>query len=157
MPVSERFYLSDAVFVAAVEGGPELITALHEAVRAPVYLPYLGRRSCPPSRPVELGEPVSGPLEDALRDQPWQAAAWYRKRRGWRAGADIELPTFVDAVPGDGAADSLRDLPLSFDPRHRRYGLRAVRTDAVTVSNPNPGRRVQVAPAHDPLSALGDP
>lgn len=154
MPVSERFYLSDAVFVAAVEGDPELVGKLHEAVRAPVYLPYLGRRSCPPSRPVDLGEPVTGPLEDVLRDQPWQAADWYRKRRGRREGSEIELPMLVDAVPGDGRADSLRDLPLSFDPRHRRYGLRAVRPDSVTVPNPS-GRRVTAAPAHDPLSALG--
>lgn len=157
MPVSERFYLSDAVFVAAVEGDPELVGRLYEAVRAPVYLPYLGRRSCPPSRPVDLGEPVAGPLEDVLRDQPWQAAGWYQRRRGWREGSEIGLTTLVDAAPGDGRADSLRDLPLSFDPRHRRYGLRAVRPDSVTVSNPDPPRhRVTAAPVHDPLSALGD-
>lgn len=158
MPVSERFYLSDAVFVVAVEGGSELVRSLYEAVLAPVYLPYLGRRSCPPSRPLELGEPVASPLEDVLRDQPWQAAGWYRKRRGSRQGPDIELSTYVDAVSGDSRADSLRDLPLSFDPRHRRYGLRAVRSDAVTVPNPElAGRRVKAAPDHDPLSALGDP
>ena len=154
MPVSERFYLSDAVFVAAVEGAPELVAKLYEAVRGPVYLPYLGRRSCPPSRPLDLGEPVASPVEQVLREQPWQASDWYRRRVGRRRGPEIELGTLVDADSGDGRADSLRDLPLSFDPRHRRYGLRAVRSGSVTVPNPY-ARRVTVAPAHDPLSALG--
>ncbi|WP_017587078.1 type I-E CRISPR-associated protein Cas5/CasD [Nocardiopsis ganjiahuensis] len=154
MPVSERFYLSDAVFVAAVEGDPELVRELYEAVRGPVYLPYLGRRSCPPSRPLDLGEPVASPVEDVLRDQPWQASAWYQRRVGRRQGPEIELGTLVDADPGDGRADSLRDLPISFDPRHRRYGLRAVRSGSVTVPNPFP-RRVKTAPDHEPLSALG--
>lgn len=154
MPVSERFYLSDAVFVAAVEGTPELVAKLYEAVRGPVYLPYLGRRSCPPSRPLDLGEPVASPVEQVLREQPWQASDWYRRRVGRGRGPEIELGTLVDAEPGDGRADSLRDLPLSFDPRHRRYGLRAVRAGSVTVPNPH-ARRVPTAPAHDPLSALG--
>ncbi|MBB0229045.1 type I-E CRISPR-associated protein Cas5/CasD, partial [Streptomyces calidiresistens] len=45
MPLSERFYLADAVFVAGVEGDAELIRRLYEAVLAPRFLPYLGRRS----------------------------------------------------------------------------------------------------------------
>ena len=153
VPVSERFYLSDAVFLAAVEGDSELVAELYEAVRNPVYLPYLGRRSCPPSRPLDLGEPVRSPVEGVLRDQRWQAASWYRRRWRWNKDAEIELGTLVDAGPDDSRADSLRDLPLSFDPRHRRYGLRAVRTESVSV--PNPFARRAAAPAHDPLSALG--
>lgn len=153
MPVSERFYLSDAVFVAAFEGEPTLIDHLHQAVRRPVYLPYLGRRSCPPSRPLDLGEPVRGTLEELLREQPWQASHWYQRRRGRREGPEIELTTLVDAAPGDGGADSMRDLPLSFDPRHRRYGLRAIRAGAVMV--PNPHTRAPIFPPdHDPVSAL---
>lgn len=153
MPISERFYLSDAVFVAVVEGDPELVERLYRAVRAPIYLPYLGRRSCPPSRPFDLGTPGPGTVEEVLREQPWQASHWYQRRRGWREGSKIELTTLVDASPGDGGADSSRDLPLSFDPRHRRYGLRAVRSGSVTVSNPH-ARRTS-PPDHDPVSALG--
>ena len=154
MPVSERFYLSDAVFVAVVEGGPDLIDRLHRAVRAPVYLPYLGRRACPPARPLDLGTPAPGTVEEALREQPWQASRWYQRRRGWREGPRIELTTLVDAAPEDGGADSLRDLPLSFDPRHRRYGLRAIRSGSVTVPNPH-ASKPRTPPEHDPVSALG--
>ncbi len=54
LPISERFYLGDAVFVAAVEGPKRLLVALLDALRAPAHLPYLGRRSCPPAHPVDL-------------------------------------------------------------------------------------------------------
>ncbi|MEU3210008.1 type I-E CRISPR-associated protein Cas5/CasD [Nocardiopsis alba] len=153
MPISERFYQADAVYVVALEGNPELIGALYSAVRSPVYLPYLGRRSCPPSRPLDLCEPVAGSVEDVLRDQPWQASQWYRSRRAGSGTTKVELGVLVDAEPGDGGADTLRDLPISFDPRHRRYGLRAVRSGAVTV--PVPHAHSRTAPDHDPLSALG--
>ncbi|MES0835892.1 type I-E CRISPR-associated protein Cas5/CasD [Nocardiopsis tropica] len=153
MPVSERFYLSDAVFVAAVEGDPELVADLYRAVREPVYLPYLGRRSCPPARPVDLGPPVDGTVEDVLERTPWQASCWFQQQRRWKGEELVELSTLVDAAPGQTRADTLRDLPLSFNPLHRRYALRAVTPGAVRV--PNPLVRRAAPPDHDPVSALG--
>lgn len=161
MPLSERFYLADAVFVAAVEGETKLITALYEAVSEPVYLPYLGRRSCPPSEPLtKLGPPLKDVgLEQALREATWQAAEWHRDGRrnaaGTRAGAPSgsraatrnapeDLALLLDCPAGQDPDITLRDLPLSFDPRHRRYGLRGVRT----TSSP------AVPPPHDPTLAL---
>src|SRR5262245_28002284 len=55
MPLSYRQYLADAVFIAAVEGDAELLQGLHEALRAPVFPLYLGRRSCPPVLPISRG------------------------------------------------------------------------------------------------------
>lgn len=151
MPVSERFYLADAVFVAAVEGGDALIGALHQAVRNPVYLPYLGRRSCPPSRPVDIGIRSGLPLEDVLANERWRAAEWHQHRR--RSAHAVDLDVFVDAAPDDSRADSIRDLPLSFAPEHRRYAMRGVRHGQVRVSNP---RAVGGAPpAHDPIAVFG--
>ncbi|MFJ9554668.1 type I-E CRISPR-associated protein Cas5/CasD [Nocardiopsis sp. NPDC101807] len=153
MPVSERFYLSDAVFVAAVEGDPELVADLYRAVREPVYLPYLGRRSCLPARPVDLGPPVDGTVEGVLERTPWQASRWFQRQRRWKGEELVELSTLVDAAPGQTRADTLRDLPLSFNPLHRRYALRAVTPGAVRV--PNPLVRRAAPPDHDPVSALG--
>jgi len=153
MPVSERFYLADAVFVAAVEGDDALIEELHAAVRAPAYLPYLGRRSCPPARPLDLGVRTGTDLRQVLRAEPWHASEWYQRRR--RDEQRVELEVFLDAGPGDGPGESLRDQPLSFDPRHRRYGLRTVRSETVSVANPRARkpRRVTV-PHHDPMPLL---
>lgn len=153
MPVSERFYLADAVFVAAVEGDADLIGELHAAVRAPVYLPYLGRRSCPPARPLDLGVHPAADLRRVLRSEPWHASAWYQRRR--RDERRVELEVVLDADSGGDLGDSLRDRPLSFDPRHRRYGLRTVRSETVSVANPraSTGRRATVPP-HDPMQSL---
>lgn len=147
MPVSERFYLGDAVFVAAVEGPDELVEELARALERPVFLPYLGRRSCPPARPLSLGVRHEASLEQALREEPWRAARWYQRRQ---RTATVELAVLVDTAAGDGTADLQRDLPLSFDPLHRRYALRGVRTEQLELTNP--ASRV---PDHDPIAALG--
>lgn len=150
MPLSERFYLSDAVFVAGVEGEATLVRCLYEALCAPRFLPYLGRRSCPPSRPVMMGPPLEGaPLEDALAGAEWQASPWYQrqlKRAGGIRNSSVDpgiLDVLIDCPPAKTPHLSLRDTPVSFDPRHRRYGLRGVLTEQVTV------------PAtHDPTTGL---
>ncbi|MFG1943340.1 type I-E CRISPR-associated protein Cas5/CasD [Nonomuraea sp. NPDC048826] len=147
-PISERYYLADAVFVAGVEGDTGLIESLHAALRSPVFLPYLGRRSCPPTRPVELRVDHERTLEQALRDLPWQAARWYQRRR--RHDQQIDLEILVEATPAEGGGDSLRDQPLSFDPLHRRYALRGVRRIPARVPNP------AALPAHDPTFLLED-
>ncbi|GAB2722997.1 type I-E CRISPR-associated protein Cas5/CasD [Kitasatospora kifunensis] len=152
MPLSERFYLADAVFVAAVAGADPMLATLYQALRRPAYLPYLGRRSCPPARPVELAVHPGGDLVGVLRAEPWRAADWYRRRRARETDVELTLLTEVPA-PGSTPNATLRDQPLSFDPRHRRYALRSVHTSTVTVPNPQ-ARARQTVPPHDPTSLL---
>lgn len=64
--VSHRFYLCDALFLAAVQSTPEWIGQLAQAVQAPVWPLYLGRKSCPPTRPVFAGVGDFPDLETAL-------------------------------------------------------------------------------------------
>ena len=45
MPLSERYYLADAVFLAGIEGDTALLEGLDEALRHPFFPLYLGRRS----------------------------------------------------------------------------------------------------------------
>jgi len=49
---SKRTYLADASFVALVQTNDEQATRIAQALRAPAYVPYLGRKSCPPSVPL---------------------------------------------------------------------------------------------------------
>ncbi|MGW3294563.1 type I-E CRISPR-associated protein Cas5/CasD [Streptomyces xiamenensis] len=151
MPLSERFYLADAVFVAAVEGEETLIDSLFAALRAPAFPPYLGRRSCPPSHPVELAVSHDADLEDVLGGTPWQAAAWYRRTR--RGETLVPLTVLREPRGGeDGDGDALRDQPLSFSSAHRRHGLRTVCASVVDV----PVSGTTAAPGHDPMAALGE-
>ncbi|MFD7628040.1 type I-E CRISPR-associated protein Cas5/CasD [Streptomyces sp. NPDC059851] len=146
MPVSERFYLADAVFVAAVAGDDDFVQALDTAVRAPVYLPYLGRRSCPPQGPLDLGVRDGNDPAAVLRAEPWQAAAWHQKRS--RSKATVSLSLLADATTGPRTGTTLRDQPISFDPAHRRYALRTVVTTSVDVDNPH--FRPAEPPKHTP-------
>ncbi|WP_399936591.1 type I-E CRISPR-associated protein Cas5/CasD [Streptomyces sp. BBFR25] len=150
MPLSERFYLADAVFVAAVEGDQALLAGLHDALRAPVYLPYLGRRSCPPSEPVDLAQYEDTTLENALTNVPWQASAWYRRRHRTPQSLTV-LRERAGNEPAE-SADVLRDQPVSFDTAHRKHALRTVVTTAVPTPIPAGGGSPQGP--HDPFAAL---
>ncbi|WP_067793897.1 type I-E CRISPR-associated protein Cas5/CasD [Actinomadura formosensis] len=145
LPVSERFYLADAVFVAAVEGPHDQLSELRQALKRPGFLPYLGRRSCPPSQPIDLRQRDGLDLETALTTEQWQASDWHQWRR--RHEKQVELQVLVEANGQNMRVDTLRDQPLSFDPAHRRYALRGVRSFPATVPNPR-------AAAHDPTIVL---
>ncbi|MET8806897.1 type I-E CRISPR-associated protein Cas5/CasD [Streptomyces sp. NPDC004546] len=151
MPLSERFYLADAVFVAALEGDHQLLADLHAALRTPVYAPFLGRRSCPPAVPVELHLHDHGGLWDALREEPWQASPWYRKQ--YRDQNEVELTVLREADEHEqDVADTLRDQPISFAAEHRRHILRAQVTCSVRIPNPS----ARQLPRHDPFDALDE-
>ncbi|PSK61456.1 CRISPR system Cascade subunit CasD [Micromonospora sp. MH33] len=156
MPLTNRYYLSDAVFLAAIGGERSLLEGLHEAVRRPHFPLYLGRRSCPPVAPTSLGV-HTGTVAEALSDWPWQAS----KRLRERAELTVPLEVLSDAPPGADVTETLPDQPISFDPAHRQYGWRAVIRTRVVV--PNPDGRPSVAAAasggnapadHDPLASL---
>jgi CRISPR system Cascade subunit CasD len=163
MPVSERFYLADAVFVAALEGDSTLIDTLHTALLTPFYLPFLGRRSCPPARHLPLNVHPGSDLRQALEAEPWKAADWYRTRQR-HTGALVELEAHLETEPRHATGDTLRDQPISFDPRNRRYELRARHSTVLRVPNPDavldPVRRSarsrgrEAIPAHDPTAGL---
>lgn len=146
MPLSYRYYLADAVFVAAVEGPESVIVGIHEALRQPTFPLYLGRRSCPPAGRLVLGL-QDDDLVTALRREPWQAAAWHRRRQ---SSLGVQLPIIRDGDPGE-TGETVRDTPISFSPDRREYGWRTVvHDDPCHVDNPE-GR----APAHDPFALLG--
>ena len=130
MPLSQRYYLADAVFVVGLQSDDEaLLEEIRTAIRRPHYPLFLGRRAFPPAGPVPVAI-VDGDLREALAAAPWQASP-----RRQREGAS-SLEILVDATPGEPADMSLEDDPISFDPRRRRHGWRDIRILPV----PIPGR-----------------
>jgi CRISPR system Cascade subunit CasD len=147
MPLSYRYYLADAVFLAVITGDEALLRGLDEAVRRPHFPLYLGRRSCPPAGKVSLGL-RSATLADVLRNEPWQAARWHRRRV---LTSPVTVPMVRDAEPDNRHTETVRDEPLSFDPRRREYGWRAVVREQVQLTHPDP----PAVPEHDPYAVLG--
>ncbi|MHB1416585.1 MAG: type I-E CRISPR-associated protein Cas5/CasD [Chloroflexota bacterium] len=121
---SWRDYLADACFLAAVQGPPALLDEVEEALRRPVWPPFLGRKSCPPALPIYPalpGRPSRGTaanLEQALRSFPWLG----------RGTAPSSARAVVELGPGEEqgrvARQRRQDVPLSFV--HRQFGFRYV-------------------------------
>lgn len=149
MPLSYRYYLADAVFVAGVEGDRALLEGLDAALQEPAFPLYLGRRSCPVSGQLRLGV-HNGRVGDVLRELPWQSKTWYRRQQGTRVDLSLFLDAnAVDADP-DAAREIVRDVPMSYDSERREYGWReVVRAAPVEVDNPDGHDRM------DFMAALG--
>ena len=60
--ISDRYYLSDAVFLVGLEGPRALLEQIQTALQSPHWTLYLGRKAFPPGKPVWLRE--------GLRDEP---------------------------------------------------------------------------------------
>ncbi|MGH3587151.1 MAG: type I-E CRISPR-associated protein Cas5/CasD, partial [Pseudonocardia sp.] len=146
--VSTRHYLADAVFLAAVEGKPDLLEGLLDAVRRPHFPLFLGRRSCPPVGPVAVGLRNSTAL-GALDHEPWCASPAFQRAHRQR---EIELDVVADCDAAAMGAELVRDQPVEFgfDPAHRQWEWRSVLRSRVTVRNP----AFRDAPAHDPMDVL---
>ena len=121
--VTNRFYLADAIFVAGLESNDiKFLKELEKALKAPVFPLYLGRRSCIPTMPLVLGIRNLS-LVEALQKEPWQLSKWQQKRL--RSKSDGKLRLIIDAeIPNPSSV--LRDLPISFSQKHRKFALRPV-------------------------------
>ena len=121
MPLTYRYYLSDARFLVALGAKRELLETLDQAIRTPKWPLFLGRRSCPPDYPLSLGiHDEYADVRQALDSEPWHAAKWYRRR--YRQ-PDLEI--VCDAMEGEDTSVQ-SDLPLSFSSTGRKYADRAV-------------------------------
>lgn len=161
--VTERFYLQDAVFLAAVRGQRSLIEALARAVRHPVFPLALGRRACVPAQPILVpsdGQDLwDGDLNDVLAAAPWQVSPAMRRRIVARRDAPMirHLPTTIEVPDGAMGSDVAADVPVSFDPRARGFRTRTVRHGWVDISIGS----VDASPGgdhgtHDPFELLGE-
>lgn len=146
-PLSTRYYLADAIFVAGVEGEADLLERLRMALHSPHFPLFLGRRSCPANHDILIGL-SDMELEQALRDERWHASAHHRGERG----KSVDLPLYLDGKPGS-SGEPRRDVPVSFDPTHRRYGWRQV--DAPEpVAKPNAHGREVVDPFFEAVATV---
>lgn len=155
--VTDRYYIQDAVFVAAVSGPLTLLAALADALRHPVFPLALGRRACPPTLPLLVPSTSdqllwTGSVLDVLRDHvPWQIslAAQAVYAREPRRRAVLRVPITVDDPAG---GDDLRtDVPVTFDPLHRAFASRRVAQAWAELATGADA----VDDDHDPFALLG--
>ena len=119
--ISWRDYLSGASFLAALRSEDEdLIAQMARALQNPVWPIYLGRKSCPPSRPVFDGAGDFRSLQEALEKGNWE-----RK------------PPKTTTVRGVIETDALRGVRRRDQPISRRYRLFGPRyTEDISIAVP---------------------
>ncbi len=122
---SNRYYLADPCFVVFLEGEERILSEVSLAFRDPKWLPFLGRKSFPPSSPIESGIGIQdGTVESCIRLVPWLGRA---SDRQWTP----KIRTVTDCAPEEG--EPRFDVPLSF--LDRKYGQRYVKTDWIALSD----------------------
>lgn len=130
--VSERWFLSDAVFLVVLAGDRALLERLADAIRRPVFPLALGRKSYVPTQPIVLAlEEVE--REAILRTHPWLVTAQRLRRpivRAVEEGREVKLRSVRDCAPQDASA-WYPDHPLAFEPR--RFLRRPVRIEEVSL------------------------
>lgn len=131
--VTYRHYLSDAVFLAGVEGDKAFLKELEIALQNPCYSLFLGRRSCPPTLPIVIGIRELS-LEDALCEE-------------MPLDEKHENLLRIQVETNDFSAGLMQDVPVSFDSSNRRiYGYRKIK-EFFTEFNQNETK-------HDAMSEL---
>jgi CRISPR-associated protein Cas5/CasD subtype I-E len=128
--LTRREYLCDASFLVALQGDPELIQMLRQAVSRPTWPVYLGRKSCPPSMPLvgRNDEPDTGKFTDlrsALCSVPWRSRL-ADDERPESVTCLLEWRTSTSEPDAPADAEVWYDVAQSFDvPGHEaRFVLR---------------------------------
>lgn len=146
--ISWRAYLADASFLVGLEATtPEqevLLVLLNEALAAPVWPLFLGRKGYVPSWPIRLpDEPPRGPglspqpLEIALGTYAWVDVPSLRGVAPMKG----RLRLVLEVKRSESGGEARNDQPLSFASADRRFTTRYVvtrlipRPDEATAGN----------------------
>ena len=132
--LSRRGYLCDASFTVCLWGVkdtlPYPLETLAEALRRPVFTPYLGRKCCPPSLPFA---PEIGDFENV------EAALAAYTLDAWRFASDKDRPATVLLVADEDAAPAVvLQRPLIRD-RTTHHGRRQFAERRAVMASIAPG------------------
>lgn len=124
--ISRRFYLADAMFLVAIAGGLDLLKNVQEALTAPCWPIFLGRKSFVPSMPVlPLDNPWGGIREAATPGALLEMLPWEPRSPRDRL-PDNGLRLVEEARPDAGSPRA--DVPVTFAKGARQFRVRHVAT-----------------------------
>ncbi len=123
--ISNRYYLTDAMFLVGLSGDGQLLQTLQDALTHPRWMLFLGRKACPPARPVYLPDGLQDKsLIDALQSYPWLGGNEKEHNSLTPPRLVLEAGTLKDKEsPG-----MKKEIPLSFAKGNRQFALRRFQT-----------------------------
>ncbi len=118
--VTRRSYLADAVFTVAVAGPGAGEVA--DALAAPHWQPYLGRRAFVPDPLLVLRRRAADPVRELVQTVPLP----HRRLEEDAQTVVVDLVRERGEYTAAHGTAVLSDVPLSFDSHGRRYALRQI-------------------------------
>ncbi|MBV6512997.1 MAG: hypothetical protein FMNOHCHN_02522 [Ignavibacteriaceae bacterium] len=127
--ITNRYYLADARFIAALEGDADFLSEIKDAIENPVFSQFLGRKSYLASVPfinTQCDYLTSADLETALSLYP------YIQNRKTKEIHGLKLRVVRDAREDEESPsqDFRQDVPVSFG--KKEYLVRKVITEWIT-------------------------
>lgn len=121
LPTS-REMISDAAFLCGLEGDPDLLRTVDDALAAPARPLFLGRKANPPSRPLRLNDGLHVDVEliEALKGYPLLD--------GRRSRVNDAVRMLITSKPGEPWDQLVRDVPVGNAFVSRRFQTRRLRT-----------------------------
>lgn len=103
--LSKKSYLSDAEFIVTLEGEKKLVERISESLCDPVWIPYLGRSNCIPSRPI-FENLIDGNGTEVIEKYPY-----YRRKGSNELIKNIRV--IYETSPRDTKGSLIYDVPMS--------------------------------------------
>ncbi|MGY0055108.1 type I-E CRISPR-associated protein Cas5/CasD [Streptomyces sp. LZ34] len=119
--VSQRDYLTGAVFTIAVQGPAPLLQLIATTLTTPRFSPYLGRRVCLPDEPLLIHTDIPNPVT-ALRDRVPLSLA--RPPRPGQTHVPVVFWSEHPPHPGTLPDRESPSEPADLTPTHRSHLLR---------------------------------
>lgn len=117
--LTRREYVCDGSYLVALQGEPELIATLANALSRPVWTLYLGRKCCVPSVPVFSEKQLPPALHESLL-AALKAVPLYSRHKDEAMPAEVTC--FLDWIPqheediAPNDAQIWYDVPVSLNP-----------------------------------------
>lgn len=120
--VTNRYYLSDAIFlVALTHSDEEWMDEIEYALLHPYFQPFMGRRALPLPLDFFVGTFTESGV-DVLSTFPWQASEFIQMSQ---SNDEVILELYADAHLLPERSNYIRqDKVVSFDQKERKFGFR---------------------------------
>lgn len=124
---SNRWYLSDAVFIVALQSDDlGLLESIESALRDPVFNLYAGRKAFPLNFDLVQGIREGTNIQELFDSLDWMG----------RGDKPDKIEVIRDANFSDLDVETVSDIPVNFELDHREWALRTITRSWMNLNHP---------------------